>query len=216
MSSVQYYVGGYYRYPQAHLDLCFQVNRSKTGLDRICEIPKTSVSSLFMDDGFVFVKYLLELYKDAILVIAKQWDLTLEGTSLEVSEKFSSFIVANEYHKWEKLSLKGLGLSRLPPQIGLFKDLKELDLSGNNLVILFPELTRLVSLEVLNISGNQVGTMLPDLSGLPNLRVFKANGCGLGAVPEWLDRCPKLEFVELQGNGIEDSAGLETRYHLTL
>ncbi|CCB88292.1 leucine-rich repeat domain-containing protein [Simkania negevensis] len=216
MSSVQFYVGGYYRYPQTHLDLCFQVNSSKTGLNRICEIPKASVSSLFVDEGFVFVKYLLELYKNSILTIAKQWDLTLEGTSLEVSEKFSSHIVANEYHKKEKLSLKGLGLSSLPPQIGLFKDLKELDLSGNNLVILFPELTRLDSLEVLDISGNLVGTTLPDLSGLLNLRILRANKCGLGAVPEWLNRCPKLEFVELQGNGIEDSVRLETHYHLTL
>ncbi|MCB1067388.1 MAG: leucine-rich repeat domain-containing protein [Simkania sp.] len=216
MSSVQYYEGGYYCYHQTHLDLCFQVNPTKTGLNRICEIPQASVSSLFVDQWFDYVKYLLELYKSAILTIAKQWDLTLEGTSLEVSEKFSSLIVAKEYHKMEKLSLKGLGLSSLPPQIGLFKDLKELDLSGNNLVILFPELTRLDSLEVLDISGNQVGTMLPDLSGLPNLRGLRANRCGLGAVPEWLNRCPKLEFVELHGNGIEDSIRLETRYHLTL
>ncbi|WP_420421345.1 leucine-rich repeat domain-containing protein [Simkania sp.] len=215
MASVQHYQGGYYVYPQTHFDLRFQV--TAFGANRIREVPTGSHALLSVDQGLTYVKYLLELYKAAILTVAKQWRLELTGTSLEVSEKFSQLIVKSGYDQWTELSLKGFGLSHLPPQIGLFKDLKELDISGNNLTILFPELPRLERLEVLDISGNKVGVMLPDLSGLLNLRILRANGCGLGAIPEWIDHCPKLERVELRDNHIEENFVTdETSYHLEL
>lgn len=198
----QFYKGGYYRYPQTHLDLCFHAHLF--GANRIPKVPTGSVPMLFVDEGIAHVRYLLGLYKTAVLSIAECWKLRIEGTPLEVCEKFTRLVVDGEYNKSTKLSLSGIGLAHLPPQIALFRDLEELDLSENQLVILFPELPQLKGLEVLDVSGNK-GVMLPDLSALPNLRVLRANNCGLGAVPQWLDQCPKLERVELKNNNIEIS-----------
>lgn len=199
---LQFYKGGYYRFPQTHLDLCFRAHAF--GANRIPKVPTGSVPMLFVDQGITYVRYLLDLYKTAVLSIAEHWKLRVEGTPLEVCEKFTRLVVMNEYNKRTELSLSGIGLAHLPPQIALFRDLKELDLSDNQLVILFPELPQLEDLEVLDVSGNK-GVMLPDLSTLPNLRILRANNCGLGAVPEWLDKCPKLERVELKSNHIEKS-----------
>ena len=215
-SQVLYYGGGLYHCKQPGLDSFFQVNDYGTGVNRIAAGPTNRVPLLFADEKVVFVRFLLDLYKAAILIIAKKWRLELEGDAMAVSEQFTRAIIASDHNKTSELSLSGFGLSNVPAQIALYRNLKTLDLGDNQLRVLFPELVQLTELEVLDVSGNK-GVMLPDLSGLPNLRVLRANGCGLSEIPDWLRKCPKLESVELKKNNIDDSLDRpELRFELIL
>ncbi|MBS0652900.1 MAG: leucine-rich repeat domain-containing protein [Verrucomicrobia bacterium] len=68
------------------------------------------------------------------------------------------------------LSLIGLGLKVLPPEIGLFTGLTALSLSGNQLSYLPDSFGNLQALEELNLSDNQL-SFLPDSFG--NLQALK-------------------------------------------
>lgn len=168
------------------------------GVKRIHEIPKNALVAQYNPARDEDIRRIFECYQESILKLVGHFD----HDPLECCLKFSSTIKASNLHLTEEFSLAERKLAYIPPQIGLFRNLKRLDLSNNNLRQLFPELPSFTSLEELDISGNQ-GIAIPDLRGLKNLRVLKAKNCGLVAVPDWIWECRMtLKKVDFRSNPI--------------
>ena len=69
------------------------------------------------------------------------------------------------------LSLRNLGLTRIPEEVFQFKKLRYLDVSGNDIGSVPPALTELSDLRNLVLAGNRIGD-LPNLSNLTSLIVL--------------------------------------------
>jgi len=211
--SLEAFSGGYFRYQQRHLNLCFELQT--LGANWVAEIPQDVMPVLFFDERFIFVEELLKSYRVAIAAIGKSFGWTAPESPVACCAQFSELLVGKKMHQWTELSLESLGISILPPQISLFRQLTHLDLSGNKLKRLFPELLSLGTLEVLDVSGNE-NIMLPDLSALPRLRMIKANGCCWSEIPAWMEESASLEEVELKNNKIQVCPqGLKKAYELS-
>jgi hypothetical protein len=65
----------------------------------------------------------------------------------------------------ETLDLSGLGLTELPPEIGILANLEELNLRDNQLNSLPLEMAKLSNLEVLDLSNNQPTTLTAAICG---------------------------------------------------
>jgi len=193
------YSGGYYGYPA--LNLYFQ--HSLFGMSRVTALPREALLSsdaLHPVSVFVYLDDQLKKIQEAITVIGRTFGWEAPAKPLVACVQFSEWITRQKLHLSKKLSLKGLGLTLIPPQMALFKDVTHLDLSGNKLRRVFPELPYFSKLEELDISGNE-GLELPNLSHLKNLRVIKANCCGWREIPSWIQAASKGNLkVELQGN----------------
>lgn len=82
-----------------------------------------------------------------------------------------------EFASITDLDLSGLGLTHLPPDIGLFVGLRNLNLNGNHIQELPESIGNLKNLTSLSLSGNQVSIL-----------------------PQSLEQCRELQFVDLMRN----------------
>lgn len=122
-----------------------------------------------------------------------------------------------------QIAVPGLGLRRLPAQIGMFKQAKALDaqnndlrrlpkeigdmhslhrleLQDNNLPSLPPELGRLTKLTQLNLDQNLLERLPDEIDGLINLRTLSAKNNLLSQVPASMKNLPNLRELDLQHN----------------
>lgn len=100
----------------------------------------------------------------------------------------------------KQLDLSGLGLTRLPPELGQLRTLIALDLSGNQLSSVPPELSQLRSLKVLNLANNQLSSVPLELSQLSSLGLLALSGNQLRSVPPELSQLRALTSLYLAGN----------------
>lgn len=122
-----------------------------------------------------------------------------------------------------KVEVPGLGLRRLPTQIGMLKQTKALDaqnndlkrlpkeigdmhalhrleLQDNSLPSLPPELGRLSKLTHLNLDQNLLERLPDEIEGLINLRTLSAKNNLLSQVPASMKNLPNLRELTLQHN----------------
>lgn len=122
-----------------------------------------------------------------------------------------------------KVALPGLGLRRLPAEIGMLKQVKALDaqnndlkrlpkeigdmhalhhleLQDNSLPSLPPELGRLTKLTQLNLDQNLLERLPDEIEGLINLRTLSAKNNLLSQVPASMKNLPNLRELNLQHN----------------
>lgn len=85
-----------------------------------------------------------------------------------------------------ELDFTGFNLSFLPPEIGLFTNLRTLKLAGNNLTVLPSSLGNLTKLESLDLAGNSIKNL-----------------------PKELKNCSRLAYVNLSGNAFDFSTLIE-------
>jgi Leucine-rich repeat (LRR) protein len=78
-----------------------------------------------------------------------------------------------QYFKYKQsfsLSLEGLGLTELPPEIGQLITLRELVLRNNQLSNLPPEIGQLTILQRLDLYDNQLTNLPPEIGKLTALQ----------------------------------------------
>jgi internalin A len=98
------------------------------------------------------------------------------------------------------LVLRGLGLSRLPPEIGQLRNLKLLDLSDNLLTDLPPEVGQLPNLRILVARSNKFSSVPLAIQRLRQLLLLDLSDNQLSALPRWLTLLSRLQVLGLHGN----------------
>lgn len=93
-------------------------------------------------------------------------------------------------------------LQRLPPQLGMFPELRSLYLHRNRLRTLPPEIGRLRRLELLQASYNRLSSVPPEIGRLRQLKTLRIYSNRLEKLPPELERLTKLEELHAGWNPI--------------
>jgi hypothetical protein len=104
----------------------------------------------------------------------------------------------------ERLSLAGLGLSSVPPEVRALRSLPELDLSGNRLEEIPEWIGELEGLRLLDVSGNLLTRLPSTLGRLRSLTGLVLSGNRLTALPAELAGLGALRRLELGENRFVD------------
>ena len=99
-----------------------------------------------------------------------------------------------------ELNLGGLGLTRLPPEIGQLTNLTELYLQRNQLRTLPPQIGQLANLTELRFNNNQLRTLPPEIGQLANLMGLSLYNNQLTTLPPEIGQLAELTQLYLQSN----------------
>jgi Leucine-rich repeat (LRR) protein len=101
------------------------------------------------------------------------------------------------------LMLHVKGLSVLPPEIGLFRNVKHLNLEGNQLTSLPPEIGELTALESLVLQQNKLTTLPPEIGRLTSLKSLILANNQLATLPKEIGKLIHLEVLPMQHNKLK-------------
>jgi hypothetical protein len=102
--------------------------------------------------------------------------------------------------KTKVLDARNNDLQRLPKEIGNLHALRELGLQDNGLTKLPPEIGRLSTLTYLNLDANKLERLPDEIGDLTNLRTLSAEMNLLSQVPASMKNMPNLRELKLQNN----------------
>ncbi len=102
------------------------------------------------------------------------------------------------------LDLYGLGINRIPKEIGKCYKLKIIRAWSNNITTLPKEIENLTQLETLYLSGNEIEYLSKEIGDLTNLRELYLGGNQLKAIPIELTLLKRLKKLILSGNQITE------------
>lgn len=114
-----------------------------------------------------------------------------------------SRIRANESRRNTSLSLAGLNLTELPPEIGRLIHLETLYLNHNDLLSLPAEIGNLENLQNLYLSRNQLQSLPPEIGMLDNLRELDLSYNQLRRLPAAIGDLENLDALHLSNNQLE-------------
>jgi internalin A len=95
------------------------------------------------------------------------------------------------------LSIRGTGLTVLPPEIGQLTGLEGLYLSGTGLTMLPPEIGQLTGLQMLDLSDTGLTALPPEIGQLTGLRELYLSGTGLTMLPLEIGQLTGLQVLNL-------------------
>jgi internalin A len=132
----------------------------------------------------------------------QSFSLSLEGLGLtELPPEIGQLITLRE------LVLRNNQLSNLPPEIGQLTILQRLDLYDNQLTNLPPEIGKLTALQELHLDNNQLSSLPPEigkLTALKELNVARQNlhsaSNQLSSLPSEIGQLTTLQRLDLSGN----------------
>ena len=101
------------------------------------------------------------------------------------------------------LTLKGLGLRRLPPAIWGLTQMIILNLNDNNLQELSPQIGRLKDLDMLSVCRNQIKALPAELGQLTELHFLNVQHNQLQTLPEELCQLTKLRMLAITDNPLQ-------------
>ncbi|WP_258540313.1 leucine-rich repeat domain-containing protein [Parvicella tangerina] len=144
--------------------------------------------------------YLFDHYFDADL--AEVLTEPEESESLEIKSKadLDTFLLAAKSHSFNNLkylSITGVELTALPPDICELIGLEELYLKFNKLSDLPDELSKLTNLQVINLEDNALNSIPKVLETLKNLHVLKLGGNKITALMPEIASLTKLTDLYL-------------------
>ena len=99
-----------------------------------------------------------------------------------------------------RLSLNGMGLTTLPPEIGQLTALTELRLYNNQLSTLPPEIGQLTALRELLLHNNQLSTLPPEIVQLTALTELRLDNNQLSTLPPEIGQLTALTRLDLDKN----------------
>jgi len=111
-------------------------------------------------------------------------------------------ILACHQRHGTELDLRDLGLSSLPPAIGMLAQLRTLRLGGNRFDAVPPMISRLTQLRVLGLERNLLCELPRWLGGLTQLRVLSVSHNRLASWPDFVAGLPHLALLWIEHNGI--------------
>ena len=109
-------------------------------------------------------------------------------------------IRANASSENSSLSLAGIGMTELSPEIGNLVHLETLWLSHNDLTTLPPEFGNLVNLRALHINNNQLEELPAEIGNLTNLRDLDLSYNQLRRLPPEIGNLTQLDELYLEHN----------------
>lgn len=109
-------------------------------------------------------------------------------------------IRANASSENSSLSLAGIGMTALSPEIGNLVHLETLWLSHNDLTELPPEIGNLVNLRALHINNNQLEGLPAEIGNLSNLRDLDLSYNNLRRLPYQIGNLSQLDELYLAHN----------------
>lgn len=98
------------------------------------------------------------------------------------------------------LDLSGLGLTKVPPEIGQLTDMSLLILGNNQLRTLPPEIGRLTGLTLLALSANQLTSLPPEIGQLKALQQLSLHDNQLTTLPPEIGQLKVLTALNLGAN----------------
>jgi Leucine-rich repeat (LRR) protein len=99
------------------------------------------------------------------------------------------------------LNLSGRGLTNVPNEVFLMKDLVELNLSDNRLTGALPsEIKELENLRILKVSSNQMTGLPAEIGQLNNLEILDVSNNQIIGLPYELGNLKNLKTFNLSGN----------------
>ena len=141
--------------------------------------------------------------QDQVMAQQKLW--SAERDDLEKAKQGRIWMQENQaiLQKIDSLDLIQLGLSPLPPEIGLLTQLKELCLSQNRLKSLPREIGSLTKLERLELDKNQLNSLPREIGFLRKLKQLHLHYNQLKSLPPEIGSLTKLEQLYLNNNQLE-------------
>jgi len=106
-----------------------------------------------------------------------------------------------------ELSLKGMGLTKVPGEIGNLTSLTRLYLSNNKLTELPVEIGKLTSLTDLSLGDNQLRALPEEIGQLTRLKTLRLENNQLMALPGEIGQLTSLTYLDLSGNGLTGLPG---------
>lgn len=122
------------------------------------------------------------------------WEETPEYTNFNQALK--------EKNQVYKLNLAKI--TKIPPQLALLKNLKQLTIRQSHLKNLPIEIKSLVNLEYLYVSDNQLVELPKWLGELTNIKELNLANNQIKTLPPSLEKLVKLEKINLVANQIKD------------
>ena len=98
-----------------------------------------------------------------------------------------------------KLKLFMVGIDKLPPEIFKLTKLEELTLNRTRLTEIQPEIGKLTKLVKLNLRGNYLITLPPEIGKLENLMLLELQDNELTSIPPQIGNLKNLRFLSLYG-----------------
>jgi Leucine-rich repeat (LRR) protein len=99
-----------------------------------------------------------------------------------------------------QLSLEGLSLTTIPPEIGKLKYLTKLTLWNNHLTTLPPEICNLTNLKELWLWSNQLSSLPPEIGNLVNLVDLDLSNNKLTILPAEIGKLENLSKLNISNN----------------
>lgn len=99
-----------------------------------------------------------------------------------------------------RLSLSGLGLTMLPPEIGQLTKLSLLDISNNQLSTLPPQIGQLTKLTLLDLSNNQLSKLPPQIGQFTELTLLYLYNNQLSTLPPEIGKLTALNTLYIFNN----------------
>lgn len=112
-------------------------------------------------------------------------------------------IRANESRRNTSLSLAGLNLTELPPEIGRLVHLESLYLNHNDLQTLPPEIGNLESLQSLSLSRNQLQSLPAEIGNLKQLHELDLSYNQLRGLPATIGGLESLDALNVSNNQLQ-------------
>lgn len=127
----------------------------------------------------------------------KKWWQDLTGqTRTEISRRI------DEAAQTDKLDLRYLGLTEVPPEVWQLTNLQRLNLWGNQLKTIPQEIGQLTNLQEFNLDDNWLTAIPPEIGQLTNLQTFILCNNKLRAVPPEIGQLTNLQWLDLCNNQI--------------
>ncbi len=140
---------------------------------------------------------LIKLY-NALPILAKP---IFQGSIIDQAEQMRNWMKeSQEVQNCEILDLSNLGFVQWPPEICLFRNLRNLDLSYNQLQILPIEIRNLEALEELNLSHNQLRTLPAEIGFLQALEKLILSSNQLRTLPPQIGNLRALKWLGFSNN----------------
>jgi Leucine-rich repeat (LRR) protein len=98
------------------------------------------------------------------------------------------------------LDLSRMGMTELPPEIGLLREVISLNIGYNELTELPPEIGNMVALRRLYAHNNRLTTIPPELGNIESLVYLQLQHNELASLPPEITESSTLTFVNVEGN----------------
>ena len=192
-----------------------QVRALGIKVDRPQELPlQTLIQQIRARNFNLFFTAMLKQFRKQTLpltleerdqVIAQQKLWSAERDDLEKAKQGRTWMQENQaiLQKFHSLNLGGLGLSYLPPEIGLLTGLESLDLSRNRLKSLSRRIGCLIKLKLLFLWENQLKSLPREISKLTKLNWLGLHSNQLKSVPEEIGFLIALKYLNLSQNRLK-------------